>query len=37
MVDGRLAVFFCDIGEVGVTGRGGGAGVAEKGLDMAKA
>ncbi|MFA6009256.1 MAG: hypothetical protein WC799_04670 [Desulfobacteraceae bacterium] len=37
MVDGRHAVFFRDIGEVGVTGRGGGAGMAEKGLDVAEA
>lgn len=37
MVDGRHAVFFRDIGEVGVTGRSGGAGMAEKSLDMAEA
>lgn len=37
MVDGRHAVFFRDIGEMSVTGRGGGAFMAEKDLDMAEA
>lgn len=37
VVDDRHAVFFRDIGDVGVTGRGGWAGMAEKDLDMPKA
>lgn len=36
MVDGRHAVSFRDIGGMGVTGCGGGAGMTEKGLDVAE-
>jgi hypothetical protein len=37
IVDGRHAVFFRDIGDMGIPGRCVGIGVAEKGLDMTKA
>lgn len=37
IVDGRHAVFFRDIGEVGIPGRCIGIGMSEKGLDMAEA
>ncbi len=37
LVDGRQAILFCDIGDMGIPSRCIGTGVAEKGLDMTKA
>ena len=36
-IDGGQAVFFREIGEVGISGRGRGAGMPENCLDMAEA
>lgn len=37
IIDGRQTVFFSDLGDMGISHRRVGAGMAEKGLNVAKA
>ena len=37
LIDGEHAVFFCNIGDMGITGGGVRVGVTKQGLDMTKA